>query len=132
MYRKTSLLLLLIFWTFIAHAQIVTGSGMVYEDEVKHTGYVEGKVYKTDGTILQGHINFPYTDADIRFKLNADDKDAQKFTPEHVTGFTLVKDSFATLLNFSPEIYGVASKRFYKKGFVKVSTMSDFHDATAP
>src|SRR5688572_22617679 len=118
--KTGKLILLLIVSAFIARGQVLTGSGMVYEDEVKYKGFAEGKIYKTDGTVMSGYINFPYTDANIRFKKSKDEKNAQVFTPDEVAGFTLVKDSFATISNFRPETYGYMSTQFYSKGFVKV------------
>ncbi|HEY3403911.1 MAG TPA: hypothetical protein VGK59_11020, partial [Ohtaekwangia sp.] len=117
---KTAIALAFIASASFTYGQVVTGDGMVYEDEEKHKGFVEGKLYKTDGTHISGYVSFPYTDGNISFRNTKDEKGSQKFTPEEVTGFTMVKDSFATLSNFFPERIGVTLTQVYKKGFAKV------------
>ncbi len=108
------------FFSFLTcESQILTGYGLIYEDDPRYEGYVKGKVYKTNGETIEGLVLFPYTTGNIRFK-SSENVDYQELSPQEVKAFTMEIDSFATITNFSPEIIGITVRHFYEKGFVKV------------
>lgn len=102
-----------------ANSQILTGSGMVYEDDPKHDGYVKGKIYDINGKTQEGLVLFPYTHGDIRFKPS-EDSEFQKFSAKDLNAFTMKSDSFAVITNFGPEIIGTTLNTFFERGFAKV------------
>lgn len=96
------------------------GTGMVYEDDPIHEGYVNGKIYFNNGEIKEGLVFFAHTHTDqLRLKQNRN-SDFEKFVIDEISGFTLKSDSFTVIQNFSPEVKGTIGKTFFKKGFAKV------------
>ena len=111
--------LILITLSFVIKGQIRTGNGMVYEDDPLPIGYVMGKVYKKDGSVITGLVRASNIEDKVRFKYE-EGNDHIEFTPNDLVAFKAKNDSFATISNFNLETFGTYGKKFYETGFAKV------------